>query len=94
MKKLRVIVCGSTFGQYYIRALQTVPDEFEVVGLLANGSNRSKLCADFYHVPLEELLDLRTESEIENIFDNFSQEYIQYSVEMRKKYWHKQYYSI
>lgn len=26
--------------------------EFEVVGLLANGSNRSKLCADFYHVPL------------------------------------------
>lgn len=26
MKKLRVIVCGSTFGQYYIRALQTVPD--------------------------------------------------------------------
>ncbi|WP_297135918.1 condensation domain-containing protein [uncultured Eubacterium sp.] len=52
MKKLRVIVCGSTFGQYYIRALQTVPDEFEVVGLLANGSNRSKLCADFYHVPL------------------------------------------
>lgn len=52
VKKLRVIVCGSTFGQYYIRALQTVPDEFEVVGLLANGSNRSKLCADFYHVPL------------------------------------------
>lgn len=43
---------------------------------------------------VEELLDLRTESEIENIFDNFSQEYIQYSVEMRKKYWHKQYYSI
>lgn len=41
MKKLRVIVCGSTFGQYYIRALQTVPDEFEVVGLLANGSNVS-----------------------------------------------------
>lgn len=27
MKKLRVIVCGSTFGQYYIRALQTVPDD-------------------------------------------------------------------
>lgn len=52
MKKMRVIVCGSTFGQYYIRALKTVQDEFEIVGLLANGSSRSKLCADFYHVPL------------------------------------------
>lgn len=57
--------------------------------------NFSLKCKKEYHpLLLEELLDLRTESEIENIFDNFSQEYIQYSVEMRKKYWHKQYYSI
>lgn len=48
--------------------------------------NFSLKCKKEYHpLLLEELLDLRTESEIENIFDNFSQEYIQYSVEMRKK---------
>lgn len=52
MKKLKVVICGSTFGQYYIRALQLMPEEFEIVGLLSNGSQRSKACADFYQIPL------------------------------------------
>lgn len=52
MGKLRVVVCGSTFGQYYIKALKTVPEEFEIIGLFATGSERSRKCAEFYKIPL------------------------------------------
>jgi thiazolinyl imide reductase len=51
-KKIRTVVCGSTFGQFYMEALKSMPSQFEVVGLLANGSIRSRQCADFYGVPL------------------------------------------
>ncbi len=51
-KKLKVIVCGTTFGQYYLAALKLLKEEFEIVGLLANGSERSKLCAEKYNIPL------------------------------------------
>ena len=55
--KIKTIVCGSTFGQFYIEALKTLPDSFEIVGLLANGSERSKECAHFYHIPLFQDID-------------------------------------
>lgn len=49
---LRTIVCGSTFGQFYLEALSLLPGHFELVGLLAGGSERSRLCARDYNVPL------------------------------------------
>lgn len=52
MKK-RVIVCGSTFGQFYINALQQLlSDDFELVGLYGKGSERSQKCAETYNIPL------------------------------------------
>ncbi len=52
MKKIKTIVCGSSFGQFYMEALQLLPAEFEFVGLLANGSERSKKCAQYYGIAL------------------------------------------
>ncbi|MDR0270436.1 bifunctional Gfo/Idh/MocA family oxidoreductase/class I SAM-dependent methyltransferase [Paenibacillus sp.] len=50
--KLRTVVVGSRFGQFYIEALKSLSDKFELVGLLAKGSVRSKKCADSYGIPL------------------------------------------
>ena len=36
MQRKKVIVCGSTFGQFYIHALQSMPERFELVGLEAS----------------------------------------------------------
>lgn len=44
-RKLRVLVCGSTFGQFYLAALRRYAEEFDIVGLLATGSARSHECA-------------------------------------------------
>lgn len=52
MKKIKTIVCGSSFGQFYMEALQLLPEEFELVGLLANGSARSKKCAQYHGIAL------------------------------------------
>lgn len=56
-RKLRTIVCGSTFGQFYLEALKLQENEFEVVGLLAKGSERSKKCASNYNVKLYSEVD-------------------------------------
>lgn len=50
--RVKTIVCGSTFGQLYLNALTTLPEQFELVGLLAKGSERSKECATHYGVNL------------------------------------------
>lgn len=53
MKKMKTVVCGSTFGQFYINALQQLlSDEIELVGLFGKGSERSKKCAEAYGIPL------------------------------------------
>lgn len=52
MKKIKTIVCGSSFGQFYMEALQLLSEEFEFVGLLAKGSERSKQCAKYHGVRL------------------------------------------
>ncbi|WP_430969326.1 Gfo/Idh/MocA family oxidoreductase [Serratia nevei] len=49
---LKVLVCGSTFGQFWLAALQRYPLRFKVVGLLASGSARSRDCAQRYGIPL------------------------------------------
>lgn len=52
MRKLRVAVCGTTFGQFYCEALLALKDQFQFVGILANGSERSRNCAKNYNVRL------------------------------------------
>lgn len=54
--KIKTVVCGTTFGQFYLEALSQLSD-FEVTGILANGSERSKKCAEHYNLPLFESLD-------------------------------------
>lgn len=52
MKRLNVIVCGSTFGEYYVRAIQKNTDKFNLTGLLAKGSARSHRLSEKYNIPL------------------------------------------
>ncbi len=49
MSRPRVVVCGTTFGQFYLAALG---EEFELAGILARGSARSVECAARHGVPL------------------------------------------
>jgi thiazolinyl imide reductase len=51
-RRLRVVVCGTTFGQFYLAALANLPDSFELAGILAKGSERSVDCARRAQVPL------------------------------------------
>ena len=51
-KKIRVIVNGVGFGQFYLRALEELKEEYELVGILSRGSEWSKKCAYKYEVPL------------------------------------------
>jgi thiazolinyl imide reductase len=50
--RLRTVVCGTTFGQFYLAALAGMPADFEIVGVLAAGSERSVACAARHRVPL------------------------------------------
>lgn len=50
MKKLKVIVCGSTFGQLYLKALRYSPEKFQLIGILGTGSDRTLRCAEEYYL--------------------------------------------
>ena len=52
LQRLRVIVCGTTFGRVYLSGIAQLPEEFELVGILARGSDHSVGCAQRYNVPL------------------------------------------
>lgn len=54
--RVKTIVAGTTFGQFYMRALQQMQDSFELVGILAGGSQRSKRVAEEYGIPLYTLV--------------------------------------
>ncbi|WP_108868943.1 bifunctional Gfo/Idh/MocA family oxidoreductase/class I SAM-dependent methyltransferase [Aquimarina aquimarini] len=51
-KRLKTVVCGSTFGQFYLESLKKLENQFEIVGLLSQGSERSTKCAAAYEIPL------------------------------------------
>jgi thiazolinyl imide reductase len=51
-RPLRVVVCGTTFGQFYLAALAARRAEFELVGVLSRGSAQSVACARRAGVPL------------------------------------------
>lgn len=56
-KKIKTIVAGTTFGQFYLQALQYMSDRFELCGILASGSSRSQRLAKEYQVPLYKSVD-------------------------------------
>ncbi|MGW8380602.1 Gfo/Idh/MocA family oxidoreductase [Streptomyces sp. ODS28] len=49
---LRVVVCGTRFGQIYLSALARRPERYRLVGIVARGSDRSRALAEEYGVPL------------------------------------------
>ncbi|WBB53406.1 Gfo/Idh/MocA family oxidoreductase [Verrucosispora sp. WMMD573] len=49
---MRVVVCGTRFGQVYLSAIARAPERFELAGILARGSARSVALAKEYGVPL------------------------------------------
>lgn len=57
MKKYRVIVCGTTYGQVYLSFFLTRNPEFKLAGIMANGSARSKQYAREFGVPLYTSVD-------------------------------------
>ncbi|SFE62315.1 thiazolinyl imide reductase [Actinopolyspora alba] len=48
----RVVVAGTGFGRAYLAAFERPDFPFELAGIIANGSERSKACAEHYDVPL------------------------------------------
>ncbi|GAA0067927.1 hypothetical protein UT300002_27100 [Clostridium perfringens] len=50
--KLKILVCGVGFGQFYLKALERLKDEYELVGIFSRGSEISKRYAKKYKVPL------------------------------------------
>lgn len=50
-RKLNVIVCGTRFGQFYIEAMKH-SEEFELIGILSRGSQRSEKCTETYGVKM------------------------------------------
>ncbi|MGE8655506.1 MAG: Gfo/Idh/MocA family oxidoreductase [Achromobacter sp.] len=50
--RLRAVVCGTTFGQTYLNGLTSLPEHFELAGILARGSPFARACAERHRVPL------------------------------------------
>jgi pyochelin biosynthesis protein PchG len=51
-RRPRVVVCGTKFGRIYLAAFRDPEFPFELAGILARGSDRSRACARYYEVPL------------------------------------------
>lgn len=51
-KVWKAVVCGTGFGMFYIEAIKHLPEEFELVGIVAKGSERSRKCAESYGVKI------------------------------------------
>lgn len=52
MDKLRVVVCGTIFGRYYLEGIQRLPEKYILIGIFSRGSKHSKQIAEYYGVPL------------------------------------------
>lgn len=52
MAALRVVVCGTNYGQTYLNALASRQSAFALAGIIARGSARSRAMADELGVPL------------------------------------------
>ena len=52
MKKYRVLVCGTTYGQVYLSSFLMRNTDFRLAGIMGKGSPRSKQYARYFGVPL------------------------------------------
>jgi thiazolinyl imide reductase len=52
MGRIRVLLGGANYARAYLRAVQQAPDAYEVVGVLARGSDRARQTADELDVPM------------------------------------------
>jgi len=52
MGRMRVLVCGSNYGRAYVTALAREPRKYQLAGILARGSLRSRRLAALNGVPL------------------------------------------
>lgn len=50
MRRLKIIICGTRFGQFYLEALLKRDDLFEVIGILGKGGESSAKCAEKYGI--------------------------------------------
>lgn len=48
----KIVIAGSGFGRIYLAAVTGPGSPYELAGLLARGSDRSRACAEHYGVPL------------------------------------------
>ncbi|SOJ55267.1 hypothetical protein MSIMFB_02756 [Mycobacterium simulans] len=51
-RRTRVVLCGSNYGAFYIPSLQELNNSFELIGVLAAGSERSARLAARQKIPL------------------------------------------
>ncbi|KAA8996662.1 thiazolinyl imide reductase [Affinibrenneria salicis] len=51
-RRLRTIVCGTTFGQTYLNGIDRERNDFELAGIVARGSAFAHQCAGRFGVPL------------------------------------------
>lgn len=51
-RRMRVVVCGTIFGQVYLEAFRRGALPFELAGILSRGSELSRRCAAQHGVPL------------------------------------------
>ncbi len=56
-KRIKTVICGSTFGQFYLEAISLLKDQFELVGLVGQGSERTEKCAAHYKIPIYKTID-------------------------------------
>lgn len=52
MNKIRTIVCGTSFGRFYIEGIKLLKEKYELVGILSTGSAQSKKIAQKENVRL------------------------------------------
>ena len=61
----RVLVCGTRFGEHYLAALRSAGERFQLAGILASGSPRSRALATALKVPLFHSVDELPEGAID-----------------------------
>ncbi|CAM3691192.1 Oxidoreductase family, NAD-binding Rossmann fold [Vibrio aerogenes CECT 7868] len=56
-KPLRVLLCGAAFGEVYLKAIERLPQYFQLAGVMARGSEHSRKIAETHQVPLMTSVD-------------------------------------
>jgi len=62
---LRVLVCGTNFGRFYLRAVADLAPDLVLAGVLSRGGTASRALADEYGVPHHDSLDTVDADEID-----------------------------